>query len=1216
MSVSWTTEQQRVIDLRDRNILVSAAAGSGKTAVLVERIITMLTKGENPMDVDRLLIVTFTEAAAAEMKERIRTAIEKALEQDPDNEHLKQQATLIHNARITTIHSFCLSVIKDHFHAISLDPGFRIGEEGELKLLRHDVLEEVLEEHYAEGRQEFLDFTSAYSTGKSDKKIEELVSKIYDYSRSYPDADGWLVSCVQAYGAETLEELENSAYIKLIVKNIKQYLEDAEKLVHQGISICQEADGPAVYESVLLKDVEIIDTLQSSQSYCELSQKMKDVKWARLKVNKDQTVSEEKIAQVKAIREDVKGLVKDMKSQYFYDTPEGLLEDMQRCKPMAEELTHLVRAFASAFEEKKRAGNVIDFSDMEQYALRILTEKEGETFVSSAVAKEYQEQFAEIMIDEYQDSNLIQETILTSISTVSEGRYNIFMVGDVKQSIYRFRLSRPELFMEKFDAYSTEDSVTQRIDLHKNFRSRAEVLDSVNYIFRQIMTRSLGGITYDAEAALYVGASYKDGAENETEVLVIDKDMDAWMPEGERLEKPTERELEARAIAGRIKELRQSAQVTDKRTGELRPVRYSDIVILTRSIKGFADVFTEVLNAEGIPAYAGTREGYFSTQEIGVLLNYLRVLDNRRQDIPLAAVLHSAIGNLDETELAVIKSAYKEVPFHEAVMKYRAEGEEKEIREKLELCMGTMEGLKEIVPYTPMHELLFQILRDTGYGDYVSMLPGGLQRKANLEMLSEKARAFESSGYKGLFHFIRYMEELQKYNVDYGEANVEDEQSDTVRVMTIHKSKGLEFPIVFVAGMGKRFNMQDARSSVVLHSGLGIGMDAVHLEMRTKSPTLVKKAIQKEEALDSLGEELRVLYVALTRAKEKLIITGTVSEPEKVLAAYDIIRSRKEQELSFQQLSKAATYWDFLLPAMIRLTDEIPMEVRVLHVEDIIHGEVKEEVKERMTKAVLRNWDTNKIYEPEVKEFLKEQFAYSYPYEESKQRKLKFTVSELKKRIYIEENLKEEATEAGEFLYEEPEVVPLLPKFLQEEEELGGAARGTAYHRILELLDFTKSYTAEDGKEHKTCAILEKEIEKFCESGRLTKEMSSCIKVEDLKRFFESSCAKRMQASAGTGGLRREQPFVLGIPSQDVYPDDMSGEKVLVQGIIDVYFEEPDGLVVLDYKTDQIFSENILVEKYHGQLDYYARALEQLTGKKVKEKIIYSFTLGKEIMLP
>lgn len=1214
MSVSWTTEQQKVIDLRDRNILVSAAAGSGKTAVLVERIITMLTKGETPIDVDRLLIVTFTEAAAAEMKERIRAAIEKALEIDPDNEHLKQQATLIHNARITTIHSFCLSVIKDHFHAIDLDPGFRIGEEGELKLLRHDVLKEVLEEYYAGGRQQFLDFVSAYGSSKSDKKIEELILKIYEYSRSYPNADGWLESCVKAYEAESPEDLEKSVYIELILKNTKRYLEDGEKLIQQGLFICRAADGPSVYENVLLKDAEVLERLMSASTYAALSEQIQEVKWARLPVNKDETVSEEKIAQVKGIREDIKGLVKDIKGQYFYDTLEGILEDIKRCKPMAEELTGLVKAFALRFEEKKRSKNMIDFSDMEQYALRILTE--GGDFQPSAIAREYQEQFLEIMIDEYQDSNLIQETILTSISTVSKGRYNIFMVGDVKQSIYRFRLSRPELFMEKFDAYSTEDSEMQRIDLHKNFRSRAEVLDSVNYMFRQIMTRGLGGIAYDDEAALYAGASYQEGGDYETEILLIDDDMDGYLLSGNTQGKLSERELEARAVAGRIKELAGSYKVTDKKTGKLRTARYSDIVILTRSVKGFADVFTEVLNQEGIPAYAGTREGYFSTQEIGILLDYLRVLDNRRQDIPMAAVLRSAIGNLSETELAVIKSEFKEKPFYEAVIVYRTKGESEIIRQKLDKCLGTLDALKEIVPYTPMHELLFRILRDTGYGDYVSALPGGLQRKANIEMLSEKARAFESTSYKGLFHFIRYIEELQKYNVDYGEANVEDEQSDTVRVMTIHKSKGLEFPIVFVSGMGKRFNMQDARSSVVLHSRLGIGMDAVNLDLRTKSPSLIKKSIQKEEVLDSLGEELRVLYVAYTRAKEKLIITGTLSEPEKKLAGYEVIRQQKEEELSFLRLSKAITYWDFILPSLTRLTPEMPIKVQRLTVEDIVREEVKEETKGRMTKAVLENWDTDKIYQPQVREYLEEQFAYRYPYEENRSKKLKFTVSELKKRIYMEENLGEDALEDGEFLYEEPEVVPLIPKFLQGEEEITGAARGTAYHRVLELLDFTADYSIKGaGCADSLRQMLEQSLENFCDTGKLTQEMASCIEIKDLARFLESPCAKRMQDSAAAGGLKKEQPFVLGIPAKDVYPDDTSGEIVLVQGIIDVYFEEEDGLVVLDYKTDKVFSADKLIEKYHGQLDYYARALEQLTGKKVKEKIIYSFALGKEIIL-
>lgn len=1202
MGVTWTKEQQKVIDLRDRNILVSAAAGSGKTAVLVERIITMLTADKNPVDVDQLLIVTFTEAAAAEMKERIRAAIEKKLSEDPENEHLKQQETLIHNAQITTIHSFCLSVIRDHFHAIDIDPGFRIGEEGELKLLRHDVLEEVLEERYAGASQRFLDFSSAYGGGRSDKKLEELILKIYEYSRSYPDAAGWLRECVEAYRVTNEEELEDSIYVRCILENVTRYLTDVRELLRQGLTICREADGPAAYESTLLLDQQMVERICEADTFAALVDVMQKVSWSRLAANRDKSVSEEKAASVKTIREEVKGLIDDVASQYFYQDMEGILEDMARCLPAMEELAELVQAFADKFEEKKRNQNMIDFSDMEQYALRILTKKTDDGFAPSDVAGEYRQQFREIMIDEYQDSNLIQETILTSISTVSEGRYNIFMVGDVKQSIYRFRLSRPELFMEKFDAYDTEDGKRQRIDLHKNFRSRREVLDSCNYIFRQIMTRELGGITYDDKSALYVGADYKEGKDLETEVLVIDSGMEGYeaLTDGEAV---SERELEARAIAGKIRMLLEKQQVIDKKSGEFRPVRYSDIVILTRSVKGFADIFTEVLNRQGIPTYAGTREGYFAAQEIGVLLDYLRVLDNRQQDIPLAAVLLSQFGELTKEEIAVIRSSFRDVAFYQAVAIYQKEGDEIRIRSKLEKCLGLMDAFREIVPYTPIHELLLRILSDTGYGDFVAAMPGGAQRSANIEMLVSKARTFEAASYKGLFHFVRYIEQLKKYDVDYGEASIEDEQSDTVRVMTIHKSKGLEFPIVFVAGMGKRFNMQDARSSVVLHARLGVGLDAVDLKNRTKSPSIIKKVIQKEETLDSLGEELRVLYVALTRAKEKLIITGTCSNLDKRLSYYEMVRAQKRETLTFGRLSKASTYWDWILPALMRLTSEIPIRLEHLTVEDIVGEEVAQETAGKLARIALEQWDTEKTYNVEVKEAIEEQFNYHYPHGSGRTQKLKFTVSELKKRVYLMEN-SDESEALGEVLYEEPEVVPLIPDFLKEEEELTGASRGTAYHRLMELLDFSRDY---DEKK------LTEAMVRYQKEGKLTQEMAECIRPGDIMRFLESNAGKRMAACAKVGNLMKEQPFVLGVDAREIYPDEQEGEFILVQGIIDVCFEEPDGLVVLDYKTDKIYCAEELVEKYHAQLDYYAKALEQMTQKKVKEKILYSFTLGEAI---
>lgn len=1209
MGVKWTEEQQKVIQLRNRNILVSAAAGSGKTAVLVERIITMLTEDDPPVDVDKLLIVTFTEAAASEMKERIRLAIEKKLLEYPEDEHLKQQATLIHNAQITTIHSFCLSVIRDHFHAIDIDPGFRIGEEGELKLLRHDVLEEMLEEKYQEGSKSFLDFAAAYSTGRDDKKIEDLILKIYEFSRSYPDSEAWLESCVEAYRIPDVETLEKSSFMQKVMADIRKNLEDAREVLAQAEMIALSPDGPAVYEATLDKDMQVIEELSAIRSYEKMAEAFTNIKWARIAANKDQTVLEEKIEQVKKIRELVKGIVKNISGQYFYESPQELVEDLKMCAPAMEELGNLVRLFGEKFEEQKRAQNIIDFSDMEQYALRILTEKSEDGFVPSKIAQEYQKQFHEVMIDEYQDSNLIQEAILNSVSTCRSGRYNIFMVGDVKQSIYRFRLSRPELFLEKFYTYNIEESQTQRIDLHRNFRSRKEVLESANAIFRQIMTEKLGGIVYDEQAALYPGAEYPETENLKTEILLMDSDLDEYQKMDGDTSKGivSERELEARMIAMRIRELLRSQKVVDKETGELRNVRYSDIVILTRSIKGFADVFTEVLNREGIPAYAGTSEGYFQTQEVGVLLDYLRVLDNRRQDIPLAAVLRSSFAEMSDEELAEIRCLYPDKSFFEGVAEYRVHGREQKIREKLEKCLGQMDELRLIVPYTPMHELLWKILDRTGYGDYVAAMPGGAQRRANLDMLIEKARAYEASSYKGLFHFVRYIEQLQKYDVDYGEASIEDEYADTVRVMTIHKSKGLEFPVVITAGMGKRFNMQDARSTVALHAAMGVGLDAVDLEYRTKIPSIIKKVIQKEEALESLGEELRVLYVALTRAKEKLIITGTLPKPEDKIAGYQMLGKDTEGTLSFFQLSHASTYWDWILPAVLKCREEL-FEIQVLHIEDVVKESIEEEEKSSLSRNVLENWNVEEIYEPGLHEMMQEQFSFSYPYEKSSERKLKFTVTELKKRAY-EIAADEREEEQGERFYEEPEVVPLLPQFMQREEGLTGAPRGTAYHRVMELLDFAGMRNT--GNMQWFGCWLEEQVR----HGRLEEGAAGCIRQADIMEFLQCDVGKRMQEAARKQKLYREQPFVLGVDAKELYPEEEDGELILIQGIIDAYFEEPDGLVVVDYKTDKVNNGKELEERYQEQLRYYAKALEQMSAKKVKEKIIYSFTLRKEIYI-
>ena len=1185
MSVKWTSEQQKVIDLRNRNILVSAAAGSGKTAVLVERIIRRLTEDDTPTDVDRLLIVTFTEAAAAEMKERISAAIEKKLEERPGDIRLERQATLIHSAQITTIHSFCLAVIRDHFHVIGIDPGFRIAEEGELKLLKQDVLEELLEECYAEAKEEFLDFTERFGSGKSDKKIEEIILKMYEYSRSYPRPDRWLDQCVKAYASEDLEVRAE--------ERVRMRAADIERVLERGLKICEEPDGPYMYGDMLDSDLQELEELQQAENFDAMYSAAAGFKWKRLSSRKDDTVSPDKKEKVKKLREQAKSLLKGMQEDYFYAPREVWQQDMQDALPSVVTLTELVKRFAHMLDEKKRLRNMIDFNDMEQFALAILTEEKDGELVPSAVAGEYQDRFDEVMIDEYQDSNLVQETILTSVSRVSRGEYNIFMVGDVKQSIYSFRLSRPELFMEKYNTYSLKDSVTQRIDLHKNFRSREEVLDSVNDIFRQIMKKELGGIEYDDSAALYPGAEFPplpSGKEDfcKSELLLLDKEDTG----GE-----DERQAEARMIARRIRELIRDGVVLDKETREYRRVQYRDIVILTRSIRGWAEVFSSVLGEEGIPAYSVSREGYFETYEVSVLLDYLKILDNARQDLPLAAVLTSVFGGLNTRELAEIRIAYPNVPFYEAAaMCAESDAAEdacmEELRGKLRRFYDQVRYFREKVPYTPIHELLEEIIDKTGYGLYIAAMPGGAQRMANVEMLTERAAAFEGTSYKGLFNFVRYIAQLKKYDVDYGEAGIMDEQADTVRIMSIHKSKGLEFPIVFVAGMGKKFNTQDTKGSVLLHPDWGAGVDLIDLKRRTKTPTFLKKMIREETALENLAEEMRILYVALTRAKEKLIMTGAakITEDGAVSDISSVFRAEG-----------AKCYLDWVLPCILsdetgKVKQESPVEVSVFGAEDLTpqQEEVQAEV---MAEDVLRNWDDSQVYEPELRERLDAQIDYVYPFEDEGKMKLKFTVSELKKWASL-------AEEAGEEMYEEPVVVPLIPEFLKEEEILTGAPRGSAYHKLLELLDFTVDYDVEN---------LTAAVQQLRQEGRLTDEMAECIRPKDILRFLGCRSGRRMADAARNGKLYKEQPFVLSVDASEIYPEDCSGEKILVQGIIDVYFEEPDGLVVLDYKTDKVRTGNELKEKYHAQLDYYAQALEQLTEKPVKEKIIYSFTLGEEI---
>ena len=1196
MGVNWTNEQQRVIDSRNKNILVSAAAGSGKTAVLVERIIKILTDEDNPVDVDRLLIVTFTEAAASEMKERILNAIEKALEENPDNIHLQKQATLIHSALITTIHSFCLSVIREHFHAINIDPGFRIAEEGELTLIKQDVLENLLEDFYVEGDKDFIEFTEKYSTGRNDKNIEELILKLYDYSRSYPLPDKWLDECLLMYNSID----EDDMFISMILESAKNKCDDMKLILEECLSICDESAGPYMYADAIEDDMALVEKLVRCGSFSEYVEALSAVKWKRLSTKKDDSVYEELKEKVKKLRESVKKTVKELKEKYFYAPIDEIKLEMANASVSVDVLIKLVKEFGVRLADKKQDKNIIDFGDMEQFALKILNEEKDGVLVPSAIAREYQDRFYEVMIDEYQDSNFIQETILTSVSKISRGQHNIFMVGDVKQSIYRFRLSRPELFMEKYDTYSLEESEKQRIDLDKNFRSREEVLSSVNFIFKQIMRRGLGNVEYDRAAYLNPGAAFEKQVDengediNKAELIFINKD-----PDEDSLE------TEAGVIADRILSLMESGRVLDKKTGEYRKPMFKDIVILTRSAKSAAPVFSKILGDSGIPLYFGSTEGYFEAYEVSVLLDYLKVLDNYRQDIPLAAVLTSMFAGLSARELGHIKELFPDMCYFDAVKNYITCQEENGNTDdllyiKLKKFMDTLMHYRNMVPFTPIDKLLTIIIEETGYVIYVSSMPGGEVRRANVEMLVEKAIGFEKTSYKGLFNFVRYINQIRKYDVDYGEAGVDNEQSDTVKLMTIHKSKGLEFPIVFVSCMGRKFNTSDLKSSMVIHPSLGVGIDSIDLEKRTKAPVILKKLIQEETLKENLGEELRVLYVALTRAKEKLIMTGVMAD------AYEKVTKELENKtcdnnpLGYYLLTSAKCYLDWLLPLVGKISDDIPLDVSIICKEDFT-DETESIVKEikKCTEEKIKDIDINTVYDNELSVKLNNELGFVYPYISNTKYKMKFTVSELKKMQYEKEILDTDVPESEENMFDTDDMEHIIPDFMKEGKTLKGAGRGTAYHRFMELHNFT------GGSDF---AFVKGELDTFVKDGFMTEEMAKCIFIKDIVNFLGSESGKRMSTAASSGKLKKEQPFIMKEDASEVY-EELKGqnETVLVQGVIDVCLEEDGELVVLDYKTDNVNNMEELRERYHAQLDLYGQAVEKLTGKHVKEKIIYSF---------
>jgi len=1180
MGIQFTKDQQKVIDLHEKNILVSAAAGSGKTAVLVERIIQLVCNEANQVDIDRLLIVTFTNAAAAEMRERISAGIAAMQEKFPESEHIERQAALLHNALITTIDSFCLYLVKNHFQEIGLDPAFRVADEGEIKLMKQDVLAALLEERFAEKQDAFAECVEFFCPTGREKNLEEIILKLHTYADSNPWPQMWLEACRTAYEIENVEDLEKSPIGQYLLEYLQKMCRSLLATMKRLKALCMEPDGPYMYGDLAEAEEEQLEKLCACTSLSQWEVKLQTLSFKTLSSKKDDTVNPQKRELAKNLRNHVKDVLKKINEQFFGILLTTNVEQIKRCKGPVNTLLDLTLEFGKRLGEKKRERKVLDFSDMEHYALEILLERDEAGVRPGKVAKEYREYFKEILIDEYQDSNLVQEYLLLAVSGEEDERFNRFMVGDVKQSIYKFRLARPELFLEKYKTYKSEDGECRRIDLSQNFRSRESVLNTVNHVFERLMSEEVGGIPYDAHARLYPGAVYPDNEESISELLLLNKPTEESDLDG--------KDAEAYLLAHKIKELKKGYQVTDKATGNLRPVQYKDMVILLRTTAGWDEAFKSVLEKEGIPVYITSKTGYFAATEVQELLQMLRVLDNPNQDIPLFGTMKSLFGGFSEEEIASIRSGDKKVHLWELVCGKAQDGDEKCAR-----FVEIINRYRSYAVYMPIRELLQTLVEEFSYLHYVSALPGGNKRKINVEMLFIKAADFERTSYFGLFHFVRYIEQLEKYDVDYGQDDMLDENADVVRIMSIHKSKGLEFPVTFVSGLGKKFNMMDVNKSFLMDMDFGIGTDYINATNRYRAKTIYRTGLAMKQKEETLAEELRVLYVALTRAKEKLIMTGVTADAEEGWNTREFIQSGT---MSFEQFMGASTFLDYLLPVL----DESVVKVEIYGEEDLQIAQIKEQFDMFGRRQALE--EAGERLDVATYHKLQEIFGYEYAHANLQNLYTKTTVSELKIAAMADKD------EAAYHQFEKPVRETLLPGFLQESKDISATDRGNAYHKVMELLDFEQFFVsgvlAADAEER-----LQEFLDRKVESKVLSPLYAKAVNLQKLMNFLQNPLAKRMWAAQCKGELYREQPFVLGISASKLGEQFPAEEKVLIQGIIDAFFVEEGKIVLLDYKTDKVQTGKELWDRYGTQLEYYEEALSSLMQMPVKEKILYSFSL-------
>ncbi|MCI8700431.1 MAG: helicase-exonuclease AddAB subunit AddA [Clostridia bacterium] len=1179
------------------------------------------------VDIDKVLVVTFTNAAASEMKERILDAIYKKLEEKP-NPQLQKQITILNKANICTIDSFCLDVIKNNFYELDISPNFRIGDTAEIELLKQEVLEEIFEKKYIEENKEFSKLIETYTSYRDDTPLKELILKIYTYMQSNPFPEKWLKENVEKFNIKNLEQdFAQTKWGKILLKDLEEELVDCIEILKQEEKNLSKHVELEEYKKIIINDREQLELIKANldvwdKAY-QLGQDLEYIKWS-----KSTKITLEEKENAKKSRDTVKAKIAKKLIQFTSKEANRDIFDMYEILNILKEL---IIEFTNEFQKIKKEKNILDFNDIEHYALNILVKEENGKVEQTEVAKKYQNKFIEIAIDEYQDSNLLQEYILTSISN----NKNIFMVGDVKQSIYKFRQARPDLFYNKYVTYKLKENQQEnddlKIQLFKNFRSRKNILEFTNIVFENLMTENPWEIKYNKEEYLNLGADYKDNEQNlKIEIKVIDPKTEnkeitdiletviqsdkkiteidnTEQEENDEEEHIEDIEIEARFVANKIKEIMDSNyKVYDTKNKLFKDIKYKDIAILLRSTKTSATVYEKELIKLGIPVFSDTSSEYLGTIEIQTIINLLKIIDNPLQDIPLVTVMRSSIGNFTDNDLIQIRLCDKYDNFYNTILKSRI-NVEKPIREKIEKFLDNLEKWREEQEYLALDELIWKIYQDTGYYNYVGLMPNGQLRQANLKMLFERSKQYEKASFKGLFNFINFIEKIHIGSGDLGSAKIIGENEDVVRIMSIHKSKGLEFPIVFLANTGKQFNMMDLKERVLLHSELGIGVKYINYEKQIEYNTLSKTSIASKLLSETMAEEMRILYVALTRAKEKLYITGISKEHEKQMQKMKELVERYSKDngkINPIIVKKYKRYIDWIMLVYLYNKEKLQeiCTYNCILKDDINLKQHINNISETTKKCI--NIDEINI-DKEILEYIKQKLEYKYPDIELSKIQTKTSVSKIKKEneeIDKQEHIVTEISKI-EDLKRHNQANFAKPKFLEnsKEEEITASKKGTIIHLCMQKLDINTQYD-----EQKITKI----IEEMQEKNIITQKEAESIDVSKIYNFTKSDTWKRMKKAKL---IQREKPFYINLPIESIYKQELEG-NILVQGVIDLYFiDEENKLVLVDYKTDYVDSEENLVKKYKVQLQIYKEALEEALQRKVDETIIYSTWRNKAI---